>query len=130
METDQELRERMVHMYEAVSNGDSAFLENFLADQGDVLMIGTDSDEWWSKANTIIEQLKTQAQSGVKLVPGNLVSFSEGSVGWMADDGKFVRPNGDEAPYRMTAVFHRENDEWKLIQAHVSKGVPNSELFD
>ena len=130
MQADQELKEFVVNMYEAVSNGDSVFLENFLADQGNVLMIGTDSNEWWSKANTIIEQLKTQAQSEVKLVPGNLVSFSEGSVGWMADDGKFVRPNGDEAPYRMTAVFHRENDEWKLIQAHVSKGVPNSELFD
>ena len=130
MQADQELKEFVVNMYEAVSNGDSVFLENFLADQGNVLMIGTDSNEWWSKANTIIEQLKTQAQSGVKLVPGNLVSFSEGSVGWMADDGKFVRPNGDEAPYRMTAVFHRENDEWKLIQAHVSKGVPNPELFD
>ena len=130
MQAEQELKEFVVNMYEAVSNGDSVFLENFLADQGNVLMIGTDSNEWWSKANTIIEQLKTQAQSGVKLVPGNLVSFSEGSVGWMADDGKFVRPNGDEAPYRMTAVFHRENDEWKLIQAHVSKGVPNSELFD
>ena len=130
MQADQELKEFVVNMYEAVSNGDSVFLENFLADQGNVLMIGTDSNEWWSKTNTIIEQLKTQAQLGVKLVPGNLVSFSEGSVGWMADDGKFVRPNGDEAPYRMTAVFHRENDEWKLIQAHVSKGVPNSELFD
>ena len=130
MQVDQELKEFVVNMYEAVSNGDSVFLENFLADQGNVLMIRTDSNEWWSKANTIIEQLKTQAQSGVKLVPGNLVSFSEGSVGWMADDGKFVRPNGDEAPYRMTAIFHRENDEWKLIQAHVSKGVPNSELFD
>ena len=130
MQADQELKEFVVNMYEAVSNGDSVFLENFLADQGNVLMIGTDSNEWWSKANTIIEQLKTQAQLGVKLVRGNLVLFSEGSVGWMADDGKFVRPNGDEAPYRMTAVFHRENDEWKLIQAHVSKGVPNSELFD
>ena len=130
MQADQELKEFVVNMYEAVSNGDSVFLENFLADQGNVLMIGTDSNEWWSKANTIIEQLKTQAQLGVKLVRGNLVLFSEGSVGWMADDGKFVRPNGDEAPYRMTAVFHRENDEWKLIQTHVSKGVPNSELFD
>ena len=55
MQADQELKEFVVNMYEAVSNGDSVFLENFLADQGNVLMIGTDSNEWWSKANTIIE---------------------------------------------------------------------------
>ena len=127
MQADQDLREHVVYMYDSVSKGDEEFLENFLSDQGDVLMIGTDSNEWLSEASIITAQLKSQS---VKLVPGNLVAYSEGSVGWMADDGKFVTPDGGEAPFRMTAVFHRVNDEWKLVQAHISIGVPNSELFD
>ena len=28
-----------------------------------------------------------------------------------------------------TAVYHHEDGEWKMIQAHLSVGVPNEELF-
>jgi hypothetical protein len=32
-------------------------------------------------------------------------------------------------PFRVTAVLHKENGEWKMVQGHVSFGVPNEEAL-
>ena len=47
MKRDDQLKEDVLEMYEAVSNGNEAYLENFLAKDGDVLCIGTDEKEFW-----------------------------------------------------------------------------------
>ena len=129
MKRDDQLKEDVLEMYEAVSNGNEAYLENFLAKDGDVLCIGTDEKEIWSERNVIIDSLKSQATSGTKIVHGNIKAYSEGSIGWVVDEPKFVVADGREAKFRMTSVFHLEQGKWKLIQTHASKGIPNSELF-
>ena len=37
---------------------------------------------------------------------------------------------GDMPPVRtrLTAVFHREDDAWKMVHMHVSVGVPDEEV--
>jgi ketosteroid isomerase-like protein len=35
---------------------------------------------------------------------------------------------GSSTPFRLTAVMHREQGKWKIIQLHFSIGVPNSQL--
>ena len=129
MKRDDQLKEDSLEMYEAVSNGNEVYLENFLAKDGDVLCIGTDEKEFWSERNVIIDSLKSQATSGTKIVHGNIKAYSEGSIGWVVDDPKFVVADGREAKFRMTSVFHLEQGKWKLIQTQASKGIPNSELF-
>ena len=129
MEHSPELKDRMLRSYEAVSQGDIAFMERFLSNQGDVLIIGTDPNEWWTDPATIIELLKAQTQAGIRVVPGDIQAYREGSVGWVADRGKFVLPDGTEVPVRLTAVFRQENGEWKLVQEHASVGVPNQEVL-
>jgi ketosteroid isomerase-like protein len=37
-------------------------------------------------------------------------------------------PDGTEIEFRMTAVFHNENGQWKVVQQHASVGVPNEAL--
>jgi hypothetical protein len=104
-------------------------MEQFISQQGDVLMIGTDPNEWWADATTITQTLKAQAQAGIQAVPGELQARREGSVGWVADQGKFVLPDGAEVPFRWTAVFHQEDGTWKLVQGHASIGMPNEEAI-
>ncbi|OGO38067.1 MAG: hypothetical protein A2W35_21745 [Chloroflexi bacterium RBG_16_57_11] len=58
---------------------------------------------------------------------GNVNAFIEGSVGWAGDHATIQLPDGQHLPIRVTCVFHQENTVWKIVQHHVSIGVPNSE---
>ena len=60
---------------------------------------------------------------------GDIVAYEEGTVGWVADCGAFVLPDGSVAPFRITAVFHRENGSWRLVQEHASVAVSNVEVI-
>jgi SnoaL-like protein len=65
----------------------------------------------------------------IEVSPRNLEAFVEGSVGWVSGWVVWILGDGREVPTRWTAVFHREGDDWKMVQAHTSVGVPNEELF-
>ncbi len=56
-------------------------------------------------------------------------AYREDMVGWVADQGTSTLPDGSEVPFRLTAVFHQENGDWKLIQEHASLGVSNEEAL-
>lgn len=48
----------------------------------------------------------------------------------MIDEPGFVL--GDMTPVAtcLTAVFHREDDAWKMVHMHVSVGVPDEEVIE
>ncbi len=129
MEQAPDLTALMHRFYAAVSQGDVAFMEQFISQHEEVLMIGTDPNEWWADAPTIIRTLQAQAQAGIQAVPGELQAYRHGAVGWVADRGTFVLPDGSAAPFRWTAVFLQEDGDWKLVQGHASVGVPNEEVI-
>ncbi len=72
-------------------------------------------------------QLGEMGAAGIKLQPTNPQCYGEGSVGWCADRARFTLPDGTEQPVRLTAVFHQEGGDWKLVQSHASFGVRNAE---
>jgi hypothetical protein len=55
--------------------------------------------------------------------------FVEGSVGWAPGRPTWILKDSREVPSRWTAVFRREDGEWKIVQAHTSIGVPDEEMF-
>jgi ketosteroid isomerase-like protein len=126
-----ELKNMMLRLYEAVSSGDVNALERLISHREDVLAIGTDPGEWWMGYKTIDRIFKTQSQEmgKVQIKAGELSTFVEGTVGWASDKAKIQLPNGQEIPVRVTNVFHQEDGEWKVVQHHVSVGVPNSEAI-
>jgi ketosteroid isomerase-like protein len=128
VEQSPDLKDVMLRYYEAVSQGDAAFMDRILSSQCEVLIVGTDPNEWWTDPTTINQTLKSQAQAGIKVVSGDLLCYREGSVGWVADRARFVLADGSEVPLRFTAVFRQEDHEWRLVQAHASIGVPNVEV--
>jgi SnoaL-like protein len=40
-----------------------------------------------------------------------------------------ILEDGTEILTRSTAVFHREDGEWKMVQGHTSVGISNEDLF-
>ena len=127
MNQSDELRDLALKWYESVSSGDLvSAVESFFSRQDGVLSIGTDPNEWWEGYGNIIESRKQMGAFQVKA--GDLKAYCEGTVGWVADRMTFKGSDGTEIPFRLTAVFHKENGQWKVVQQHVSVGVPNEEL--
>ena len=50
-------------------------------------------------------------------------------MGWADTTGSF-QIDGKTVETRGTAVFLREEGEWRAVQSHVSIGVPNERMFD
>jgi hypothetical protein len=133
MEQSNEIKELLLHFYEAFSTGDVTLFERISSRQEGILSIGTDPNEWWGDYATLSRVAKAQLQemrdAGITIVPGEPQAYREGSVGWAADRPTFRLPDGTALPFRLTAVFHQENGAWKLVQSHASFGVRNEEVI-
>jgi ketosteroid isomerase-like protein len=133
MEQSPEIKNLVLRYYEAISRRDSCFIERLMSHQDGLLVIGTDPEEWWTGYENVIAIFKEQMEemgSGFSIVPGDLQAFVEGTVGWVADRAKLCLSNGIEIPIRLTAILHRENGGWKLVQRHFSIGVRNEEMLE
>ena len=50
-------------------------------------------------------------------------------IGWGAAAFTISLPDDLQVSPRWSAVFHRENGEWKAVQIHASVGITNDQLF-
>jgi hypothetical protein len=60
--------------------------------------------------------------AGASIEPGDVKAFQEGTVAWLADQPTLTTPDGMRVSARITAVFLREDDDWKIVQSHFSMG--------
>jgi len=130
MEPSTELKELVLRTYVAMGNGDTSFYDHHLSHQEDVLIIGSDPNEWWIGYDTITQVFKAQMREmgGVSCLPGDPQAYRMGDVGWMADRPTFRLPDGTELPVRMSIVFVKEDGAWKVTHQHISIGVPNEKI--
>lgn len=114
-------------LYEASVVGDLAFFNNLVSDADGVITIGTAPDEFWTGRSAILQARESyaRASSVSAIIPGKMLAFTEGTVGWVVDRPRLRLVNGSEIELRFTAVFHVEQGQWKLVQQHVSVGVPD-----
>lgn len=133
LEQSAELRELFLRYYQALEQGDVGMALDLVSREQGTLSIGTDPNEWWSDYSTLERvfalQLAEMRDAGVRFLPGDPQCYAEGSVGWGADRARIVLPSGMEQGIRLTAVFHREGNDWKMVQSHASLGVPNTEAL-
>ena len=130
MEQSSELRELYARCCEAQSRCDYAFFEQHFSREDGVLAIGTDPTEWWAGYTTITRVFKAQLGeiSGIQVLAETPQAYCEGPVGWVAGQPTVKLPDGTEMRVRLTAVFRKEQDSWKIVQWHFSTGVPNEDL--
>ena len=129
MQPSSELRDLMIRYWEAFTHGDISFVEAHLSADPGILGVGTDPEEWYEgvKVRQVFTEQLT-AVGGVSITPGEVRAYQEGTVGWIADRPTFTLPDGTMFSVRFTAVAHREDGQWKLVQAHTSVGVPNQQV--
>jgi ketosteroid isomerase-like protein len=129
MERSIELADLVRRIYAAVSAGDDTALLAALSAHDGLVFVGTDPDEWFDTPDAVRAMLRAQAGAGVTVEGGEIVAYEEGTVGWTADRGHFVLPDATRVPFRMTAVFHRENGRWALVQEHASVAIANEDTL-
>lgn len=131
MEQSAELKELYLRICEAQSNGDYAFFELCFSQKDGVLAIGTDPSEWWSGYATITKVFKAQLKEmgGCQVLADTPQAYRDGSIGWVAGQPTLKLPDGTEMSVRLTAVFQKEQNDWKIVQWHVSTGISNEDLI-
>jgi ketosteroid isomerase-like protein len=130
VERSQEVLNAYVRAFNAFFQG--APSAQYLSASSDMLIIGTDPNEWLVGRETAIEMLNamgdSMASGGVQYRFGNPEAWSEGDVGWVVDRPTVRSGTGQEALLRITTIWHREEGNWKLVHEHVSLGVPNEQV--
>ena len=94
-------------------------------------IIGTDPAEWLDgePAFAFLRDEAGAVGGKVTIALRSLEGFAEGSVGWGAAVPEITLPEGNTVSPRWSAVFHREDGAWKLVQLHASVPVANEAAF-
>jgi ketosteroid isomerase-like protein len=134
VEESAEIKSRVIAYYDALQRCDLAFLEQFLSKEECLVAIGTQPDEWYSGRDALLKKYKVELEStggaGFTLTPSGVMAYSEGSVGWAVDRPTVRMSNGSGVTTRFTFLFHREDGQWKLVQGHMSVGIPDEQLME
>jgi ketosteroid isomerase-like protein len=124
MEPAPEVRDAYLSFTDALSSGDQASLAGMFSRVPGVVEIGSDPDAWSEGYESITDRLTAVSReiAGTRIEPGDGRAFREGTVAWLADRPTFTSPEGMKVSARITAVFHREDDGWKIVHSHLSMG--------
>ena len=113
---------------EAVRAGDLDTVATLIDDSDDVLIIGTDPNEWWRGRETVLAVYRAQqAEMGddVGISTLELETATEiGDAGWFAGRISLKVPTG-ELGLRVSGTARRRGEEWKIAHLHVSVGAEN-----
>lgn len=131
MEQSTELRALYLRICEALSSGDDSFFERCFSKKDGVLAIGTDPTEWWTGYAAVTDAFKVQLEEtgGFQILADNPQAYRDGSIGWLAGQPTLKLSDGTEMPVRLTAVFQKEQGDWKIVQWHFSTGISNEDLI-
>lgn len=127
-----EVMELMTRFYQAASKGDFELIDKLLSRRAEVLWIGTDPNEWWKTPDAVRRAWQAQtAELGgpAPIIGGNVTAYQHGEVAWVADRPAFHLPDGRSLPLRLTAVWVREPEGWRMVQVHLSLGVANESVL-
>jgi len=124
MEPAPEVRDVYLRFNEAFSSGDTSSILGAYSRVPGVIEIGSGPDAWTEGYESIARRLTGVFKeiAGTTIVPGDVRAFQEGGVAWLADRPTMTSPEGMSLSSRITAVFRREGDSWKIVQSHLSVG--------
>jgi ketosteroid isomerase-like protein len=129
MQSSDELRSLILKLYEKEESGELFnFARQVYSHREGVLLLGSEPNDRYEGYEAIIGFYKTEGASGLEIRIDDLKAFSEGAFGWVVDRVNARLPDGCDIPVRHTYVLNREADEWKIVHAHISVGIPDDQL--
>ena len=131
MERSPEIEEFAERYYQAARDGYGPAADAFISQRAEVVVIGSDPDEWWDGPGyNAAMRAQAEAMGGsIPIHTGDLRAYREGSVGWIIDRPTFHFGDGNDAHARVTAILHEEGGAWRIVHLHLSVGVANEEAL-
>ncbi len=128
---DEELRkiENILEQYVVANeNQDFSIIEAIWANNNDIILIGTDSDEsligWEQIKNAINKQFESFESTYISVTEQYIKINETCNTAWFAEELSYnFIYKGEAKSYegiRFTGVLEKANDNWKLIQGHLS----------
>ena len=127
MEESPNVRETLLRFFDRLSAGDVDAFDELVSSSPSTLIIGTAPGELVSDRARLRFGFEAE---GVGLESDDPKAYEEGSMGWAVDQPMFSFPDGSKFQTRLTAIFRREDDRWKLVHGHFSVGIPDEEVVE
>jgi hypothetical protein len=123
MERSEPVRAALLRFFDRFNAGDVSAFDSVVS-RGDVLFIGTAPNEWFTDRERLRRGFEAES---FRIEPGDPQGWSEGSIGWAADEPTIDAPPMGAVRTRFSAVFRLEHGEWLLVMSHLSIGVPDDQ---
>ena len=124
----EELRSFLLRLYAAMEDRDLQTFREMFSSSAQLLIAGSDPAEWFTGSSGVdVFFAQVMELPVVRIEPGDIQSFSCGTVGWVADQPILRFPDGEEDGKRVTAVLTIEKGHWRVIQWHAATPVTNEE---
>jgi len=127
MQASSELRDVFQAWFRYLVAGDASWVERHVSSRAGVRLVGIGPAEWL-EGPEVAEYFRGGARAWggvVRVSAGEIEAYSEGSVGWGLACPILTLSNGRQLSPRWSAVFHREDGDWRLVQFHASLGIAN-----
>jgi SnoaL-like domain len=125
MEESVAVRDAWLEFCDRLSAGDVDSFDRLVSSDPATVVIGTAPGEWVRERDRLRYGFEAE---GLTLRSRNAIAYEAGALGWLTDETDFLFPDGSGMDCRLTAVFGREDDRWKLLHMHASVGVPDEEV--
>jgi len=125
-----ELRDLVAAWFAAASSGNASVVDRRVSHEPGTRLVGSDPVEWLSGGDEIAKFLRGEVERAagqVSFTPSETEAYGEGTVGWAATRLRITLPDGAFVSPRWTAVFHREDEDWRFVQTHASIAVTNED---
>jgi hypothetical protein len=131
MQPSAELCNVISNWFKAAAEGDAGWRDRHVSSDPILRIVGTDPEEWL-QGDPAYAFLKNEAETvggriSVKVL--EVEAFEEGSVGWGLALPEITLLDGQKVTPRWSAVFHREDGQWRMVQLHASIAVGNEAAF-
>jgi hypothetical protein len=96
-----------------------AFMDRLFPENGDILLLGTDADEWVRGYRPVAGFIRTDwlKWGDFRFAVDDSIVWSSGDVAWIASVGA-VREQGVDRPLRFSAILTRNGNNWLFRQLH------------
>lgn len=128
IEQSPELRSIVERIIRAIMDRDGHTLSNLFLRADQLRYVGTDDTEWWSGPG-VADNYPRHVDSWPPIHHDmlDIEAYASGNFGWAALRVMTKFSDSAEGIVRMTFVFVLEAGIWRVVQWHLSKGVPNLE---
>jgi hypothetical protein len=119
-----EIRDTMLELYRRMLAGESEAANDLISRDPALIFIGSAGE--WIDDQAVLRSGTQVAGEGLEAGP-NPIGYSNGDVGWFADQPSWLFADGTKAEMRLTAVLQRERAGWRIVNVHMSVAVPDDQ---